>query len=128
MIAEDFELVTAIFQLVEAGIVHGYDAFRYRVEWGGNYMEVDLAVEKNSSEIWDAETDFNHSKIYALVEKLHEHAVARGEALEGICSLLSRRRTSENEIRLLIPIVFSLFSLKQNRKIAAFGSAYTYPL
>ena len=74
MIAEDFELVAAIFQLVEAGIVHGYDAFRYRVEWGGNYMEADLAVEKNGSEI-----DFNHSKIYALVEKLHEHAVARGE-------------------------------------------------
>jgi len=46
---------------------------------GGNYMEADLAVEKNGSEIWDAETDFNHSKIYALVEKLHEHAVARGE-------------------------------------------------
>jgi hypothetical protein len=79
VIAEDFELVTALFQLVEAGIVHGYDAFRYRVEWGGNYMEADLAVEKNGSEIWDAETDFNHSKIYALVEKLHEHAVARGE-------------------------------------------------
>jgi hypothetical protein len=35
VIAEDFELVAAIFQLVEAGIVHGYDAFRYRVEWGG---------------------------------------------------------------------------------------------
>jgi hypothetical protein len=34
VIAEDFELVKAIFQLVEAGIVHGYDAFRYRVEWG----------------------------------------------------------------------------------------------
>jgi hypothetical protein len=96
VIAEDFELVKAIFQLVEAGIVHGYDAFRYRVEWGGNYMEADLAVEKNGS--------------------------------EGIRSFLSRRRTSENEIRLLIPIVFSLFSLKQNRKIAAFGSAYTYPL
>lgn len=79
MITEDFEIVKAIFQLVEGGIVHGYDAFRYSVEWGGNYMEADLAVEKNGSEIWDAETDFNHSKIYALVEKLHANAVARGE-------------------------------------------------
>ncbi|POA22578.1 MULTISPECIES: hypothetical protein [unclassified Pseudomonas] len=79
MITEDFELVKSIFELVETGIVHGYDAFRYSVEWGGNYMEADLAVEKNGSEIWDAETDFNNSKIYALVEKLHENAVTRGE-------------------------------------------------
>ena len=79
MITEDIKNIQEIFQLVEAGIVRGYDAFRYSVEWGGNYMESDLAVEKNGSEIWDAETDFNHLKIYALVEKLHEHAVARGE-------------------------------------------------
>lgn len=79
MITEDIKNIQEVFQLVEAGIVRGYDAFRYSVEWGGNYMESDLAVEKNGSEIWDAETDFNHSKIYALVEKLHEHAVARGE-------------------------------------------------
>lgn len=79
MITEDFELVKEIFQIVEAGIVQGYDAFRYSVEWGGNYMEADLSVEKNGSEVWDAETDFNNSKIYALVEKLHENAVARGE-------------------------------------------------
>ena len=46
MITEDFELVKEIFQIVEAGIVPGYDAFRYSVEWGGNYMEADLAVEK----------------------------------------------------------------------------------
>lgn len=46
MITEDFELVKSIFELVETGIVHGYDAFRYSVEWGGNYMEADLAVEK----------------------------------------------------------------------------------
>ena len=34
MITEDFELVKEIFQIVEAGIVQGYDAFRYSVEWG----------------------------------------------------------------------------------------------
>jgi len=79
VITQDFELVKEIFQLVEAGIVRGYDAFQYSVEWGGNYMEAELVVEKNGSEIWDAETDFNNSQIYALVEKLHENAVARGE-------------------------------------------------
>lgn len=79
MIVQDFELVQEIFQLVEAGIVDGYDAFRYAVEWGGNYMETELAVEKNGVDVWDAETDFNDWTIYLLVEKIHKHAVARGE-------------------------------------------------
>ena len=30
----DMELVKNIFELVEAGIVHGYDSFRYEVEVG----------------------------------------------------------------------------------------------
>ncbi|WP_085633322.1 hypothetical protein [Pseudomonas sp. R16(2017)] len=79
MLTQDFELVQKVFELVEAGIVHGYDAFRYNVEWGGNYMETELAVEKDGSENWSAETDFNISKIYALVEQLHGNATARGE-------------------------------------------------
>jgi len=79
VITQDFEIVNQIFQLVEAGIVKGYDAFSYSVEWGGNYMEAELAVEKDGVEIWDAETDFNNSKIYMLVEKLHENAAVRGE-------------------------------------------------
>ncbi len=35
MITEDIKIVQEIFQVVEAGIVHGYDAFRYGVELGG---------------------------------------------------------------------------------------------
>lgn len=79
MITQEIELVNQIFQLVDPGIVKGYDAFSYSVEWGGNYMEAELAVEKDGVDRWDAETDFNNSKIYMLVEKLHENAAVRGE-------------------------------------------------
>ena len=79
MITADMKILQEIFRLVEAGIVHGYDALCYSVEWGGNYMDAELAVEKDGVERWDAETDFNNSKIYMLVEKLHENAAVRGE-------------------------------------------------
>ncbi|WP_434765812.1 hypothetical protein [Pseudomonas triticicola] len=79
MITEDIKIVQEIFQIVEDGILHACDAFSYSVEWGGNYMEAELAVEKDGVERCDAETDFNNSKIYMLVEKLHENAAVRGE-------------------------------------------------
>ncbi|WP_460061657.1 hypothetical protein [Pseudomonas sp. S2_A05] len=97
MTTEDIKIAQEIFQLIESGVVHGYDAFRYSVEWGGNYMESDLAVEIHGSEIWDAETDFNHSKVYALVEKLHENAVARGEP--WTCFVLSSREGEQVKMK-----------------------------
>jgi hypothetical protein len=97
LITEDISILQELFQLVESGIVYGYDAFRYSVEWGGNYMEAELAVESNGSEIWDAETDFNNSKIYALVEKLHENAVARDEP--WISLVLSYRAGEQAKVK-----------------------------
>ena len=79
MITEDRKLVQEIFQLVEAGIVHGYDAFRYGVELGEGFIETELAVEKGGIENWNAETDINGAKILRLVDQLQANAVERGE-------------------------------------------------
>ena len=122
MITEDIKIVQEIFQLVEAGIVHGYDAFCYGVEWGGNYMEAELAFEKDGFEHWDAETDFNNSKIYMLVEKLHGNAAVRGEPWNSF--VLSYRDVNKCERNLVIESdVSQPFHLRS--KIAAFGSYYT---
>ncbi|ANH98549.1 hypothetical protein A8L59_14385 [Pseudomonas koreensis] len=79
MITEDIKIVEEIFQVVEAGIVHGYDAFRYGVELGEGYIETELAVEKDGVEDWNVETDINVAKILRLVDQLQANAVSRGE-------------------------------------------------
>lgn len=79
MITEDIKIVEEIFQVVEAGIVHGYDAFRYGVELGEGYIETELAVEKDGVEDWNVETDINVAKILRLVDQLQASAVSRGE-------------------------------------------------
>ncbi|PYB94923.1 hypothetical protein DMX04_26080 [Pseudomonas koreensis] len=79
MINEDIKIVQEIFQLVEAGIIHGYDAFQYGVELGEGYVETELAVEKDGIEDWNAETDINGAKILRLVDQLQANAVKRGE-------------------------------------------------
>ena len=79
MITEDIKIVEEIFQVVEAGIVHGYDAFRYGVELGEGYIETELAVEKDGVEDWNVETDINVAKILRLVDQLQANSVSRGE-------------------------------------------------
>ncbi|AMQ83515.1 MULTISPECIES: hypothetical protein [Pseudomonas] len=79
MIAEDFEIIKEVFEIVEAGIVQGYDAFHYHVEVGKSHMETELCVEKNGLESWSAEADFDDSKVYFLVERLRANAIKRGE-------------------------------------------------
>ncbi|MGE7955213.1 hypothetical protein ACQKQA_01210 [Pseudomonas sp. NPDC089530] len=79
MITEDIEIFNKIFQMVEEGIVQGYDAFRYEVEVGESYMEAELTVEKDGVEVTDAEISFNISDVYFLAEELKENAVRRGE-------------------------------------------------
>ncbi|MEW7859085.1 hypothetical protein AB2M95_24500 [Pseudomonas chlororaphis] len=79
MITEDIEIFNKIFQMVEGGIVQGYDAFRYEVEVGESYMEAELTVEKDGVEVTDAEIDFNISDVYFLAEELNDNAVRRGE-------------------------------------------------
>ncbi|MGE1172731.1 hypothetical protein [Pseudomonas sp. BW7P1] len=79
MISEDIEIVKKIFELVEAGIVGGYDAFHYHAEVHENYMESELCVEKDGVEDWGVEADFNDSKVYFLVKQLRGNAVKRGE-------------------------------------------------
>lgn len=79
MITEDLEIVKKIFQMIEGGIVHGYDAFRYEVEVGESYMEAELAVEKEGVSVTDAEIDFDISDLYFLVKELKANAVRRGE-------------------------------------------------
>ena len=79
MITEDIKIVEEIFQLVESGIVHGYDALRYGVELGEGYIETELAVEKDGVEDWNVETDINDAKILRLVDQLQASAINRGE-------------------------------------------------
>lgn len=79
MITEDIKIVQEIFQEVEAGIVHGYDAFSYGVELGEEYIETELGVEKDGVEDWNVETDMNDAKILRLVGELQANADKRGE-------------------------------------------------
>lgn len=46
MITEDLEIVKKIFHMVEGGIVHGYDAFRYEIEVSQGFMEAELPLKK----------------------------------------------------------------------------------
>ncbi|WP_085656164.1 MULTISPECIES: hypothetical protein [unclassified Pseudomonas] len=79
MIAEDSEIFQKVFQMVEGGIVHGYDAFRYEVEVGEGYMETELTVEKDGIETTHVEIDFDISDVYFLVEEANINAARRGE-------------------------------------------------
>jgi len=79
VITEDIKIVQEIFQVVEAGIVHGYDAFRYGVELGEGYIETELCVEKDGVEDWNVEEDINGAIILRLVRELQDSAVKRGE-------------------------------------------------
>jgi hypothetical protein len=79
VITEDIKIVQEIFQEVEAGIVHGYDAFSYGVELGEGYIETELGVEKDGVEDWNVETDMNDAKILRLVGELQANAHKRGE-------------------------------------------------
>ncbi|MHC8393471.1 hypothetical protein ACYZT8_07370 [Pseudomonas sp. LB3P93] len=79
MVAEDFELVRKIFELVESGVVRGYDSFCYKVEVGPGCMGAELAVERDGVEFNDDETDFDSFAVYDLVKQLKDNAVRRGE-------------------------------------------------
>lgn len=80
MVTEDFELVKQIFAIVESGIVHGYDAFSYKVEVGPGCMESELSVEIDGVVVNDAETDFDGFVLFDLATKLKESAESRGES------------------------------------------------
>ncbi len=79
VVTEDLQIIKEIFQIVEAGIVHGYDSFHYQVELGEGYMETEICVEKGGVESWSAEVDFDAWKIYLLAKQLKESSVERGE-------------------------------------------------
>ena len=93
MIIEDIELAKEIFALIEAGIVHGYDSFRYEVEVGDGYSEEELVVENNGVEVTKAETDFNGAALYSLVKRLIENSRKRGENWTSF--VMSYRRGGE---------------------------------
>ncbi|MGY4490746.1 hypothetical protein [Pseudomonas sp. TE3610] len=78
-VSEDLKIAHEIFSLIEAGIVNGYDSFRYEVEVAEGYTEETLRVEINGGSFYDAETDFNGAILYRLVRTLHRNFVARGE-------------------------------------------------
>ena len=93
MLTEDLEVVKEIFQLVEAGIVEGYDYFCYEVEVGEGYMEAELTVENGGVEVTNAETDFDSSDVYFLAKKLKGNSVRRGEP--WVSFVMSYRRGGE---------------------------------
>jgi len=79
MVTTDVELAKETFELIESGIVHGYDAFQYEVEVHDNFMEEELIIENDGVEITNAETDFNGAVLYDLVEQLKQSSTKRGE-------------------------------------------------
>ena len=74
MITQDLQLVKQIFELLDAGIVEGYDSFCYEVVVSVGYMETVLTVEKEGVRVTDAETDYNGAILYRLVKELRECA------------------------------------------------------
>ncbi|NWB51288.1 hypothetical protein [Pseudomonas gingeri] len=93
MVAEDIELTKQIFSLIESGIVHDYDAFRYEAEIFDGYMREQLSVEKNGLEVTDAERDYNGAVLYRLLRELKGNAVKRGE--DWAMFVMSYRRGGE---------------------------------
>ena len=79
MITQDLQLVTQIFELLNAGIVDGYDYFCYEVTVSLGYIETVLTVENGGGRVTDAETDYNGAILYRLVRELKECATKRGE-------------------------------------------------
>ncbi|MFL1548930.1 hypothetical protein ACI77I_07440 [Pseudomonas sp. D47] len=79
MITQDLQLAKQIFELLDAGIVDGYDSFCYEVVVSVGYMETVLTVEKEGGQVTDAETDYNGAILYRLVKELRACAIRRGE-------------------------------------------------
>ena len=79
MVTQDVQLVKQIFELLDAGIVDGYDSFFYEVTVGAGYIETVLTVENKGVRVTDAETDYNGAILYRLVKELRECATRRGE-------------------------------------------------
>lgn len=68
---EDFELVKQKFVLLDAGIMDGYDAFRYEAELSEGFMQEVLRVERNGSETSDAARDYNGAVLFKLLKALN---------------------------------------------------------
>ncbi|CZF87028.1 hypothetical protein [Grimontia marina] len=79
MITKDSDIVKKIFYLLDAGIVHGYDSFKYVAEVCEGYIEEELTVELNGVEQTDADTNFNGAVLYSLIEDLKASSLERGE-------------------------------------------------
>ncbi len=93
MITQDLQLVKKIFELLDAGIVDGYDFFCYEVTISVGYIETVLTVEKEGVRVTDAETDYNGAILYSLVGELKECATRRGESLSSF--VMTYRRGGE---------------------------------
>ena len=79
MITEDIEIVKKIFELIQSGIVEGYDAFRYEAEVCEGYIVVGVSIEKNGTLNESPKTDFDGAILYRLVKELKASAASRGE-------------------------------------------------
>ncbi|MBT0625440.1 MULTISPECIES: hypothetical protein [Pseudomonas] len=90
MITQDLQLVKQIFELLDAGIVEGYDSFCYEVVVSVGYMETVLTVEKEGVRVTDAETDYNGAILYRLVKELRECATRRGETWNSFVMTYTR--------------------------------------
>ncbi|WP_242170119.1 MULTISPECIES: hypothetical protein [unclassified Pseudomonas] len=79
MITEDIEIVKKIFELIQSGIVEGYDAFRYEAEVCEGYIVVGVSIEKNGTLNESPKTNFDGAILYRLVKELKASAASRGE-------------------------------------------------
>jgi len=79
VIAEDFKIAQEIFNVLDSGIVNGYDSFEYTAHLFDDYMQEVLLVTLNGVESSNVETDLNGAILYSLVNKLKLNSLSRRE-------------------------------------------------
>lgn len=79
MITEDFSLAQKIFELVDEGIVDGYDAFSYDCKVGPGFIHTELTVELDGVTSTSVREEIDGLGMIKAATMLHKNAESRGE-------------------------------------------------
>jgi hypothetical protein len=79
MITGDIELINEIFNIIDNGLIDGYDCFRYEAVMGQGFIDTELSVEINGVETTNALTNMDAIRLYDLADALEKRAHQRGE-------------------------------------------------
>lgn len=79
MITKDFEISKNIFNLLNSGIIGGYDSFSFEIYTYTGYMVRTLHVTLDSLTIDNAKTDFNSAILCEMVKEFQKNAHERGD-------------------------------------------------